>query len=140
MPIPAQRFLFQLPRTLTTQSRPFSSKSYRLVDTTCPYIRPLTLTSSPRQSISGPDLEHDDFVLYPNFLSDEEQKILLRLALWKLDRVDGKLKRRRRRVGGAQSIKEERIGGGKSQEGLEALFKGQEEYGFEEVFAVLCHL
>lgn len=75
-------------------------------------------------------LQRDDFVFYPDFFTLEEQKVLLKMALWKLDKVDSKKKRRRRRrdaglvPDGAEQIQ---------QQSLQSLFEDQSAYGFEEV-------
>jgi len=72
-------------------------------------------------------VKQDDFVLYPDFFSREEQAVLIRLALWKLDRVDTKKKRRRRRKD-TQDDQDKSNGGD-----LQTLFEDKSMYGFEEV-------
>jgi hypothetical protein len=95
--------------------------------------------SSPKQSES--DIKPEDFVYYPNFFSPEEQAVLIRLALWKLDRVDSKKKRTRRRRSSTSTStpaidgKVEKNGSqtGTSNLDLQALFEDPSVYGFEEV-------
>ncbi|KAK6907582.1 hypothetical protein I203_101580 [Kwoniella mangroviensis CBS 8507] len=75
----------------------------------------------------NPSSEHslakpDDFLFWPDFFAFEECKTLVDMALWKLDRVDSSLKRRRR---GKQSLKETQ-----EQDDIQKLF--DREYGFEE--------
>ncbi|KAH8090958.1 hypothetical protein HD553DRAFT_21475 [Filobasidium floriforme] len=94
--------------------------------------------SSPKQSES--DIKPEDFVYYPNFFSPEEQAILVRLALWKLDRVDSKKKRTRRRRSSTSTSTpaiDGEVEGNGSQAGtsnldLQALFEDPSVYGFEE--------
>lgn len=87
------------------------------------------------------DIKPEDFIYYPNFFSPDEQAVLIRLALWKLDRVDSKKKRtRRRRTSSSDSsqVVEGDAGKNGSQVGtsnldLQALFEDPSVYGFEEV-------
>jgi hypothetical protein len=72
-------------------------------------------------------VKQDDFVLYPDFFSREEQAVLIRLALWKLDRVDPKKKRRRRRKDAEDTQSKTSSGD------LQMLFEDKSVYGFEEV-------
>lgn len=97
------------------------------------------VASSSRRPSS--DIKPEDFVYYPNFFSPEEQAVLIKLALWKLDRVDSKKKRtRRRRPSSSDSsqVVEGDAGKNGSQAGtsnsdLQALFEDPSVYGFEEV-------
>jgi hypothetical protein len=84
-------------------------------------IRPLSRTESPR-SVRD-DALRDDFLLWPAFFRPEEARQLLAMALWKLDRVDSTM-RRRRRTGGLPSPTPD-------LNNLQDMFQGQ--YGFEEV-------
>lgn len=92
-------------------------------------------------SKSVSDIKPEDFVYYPNFFSPEEQAILIKLALWKLDRVDSKKRRtRRRRSSNSEStqvVNGEVEGNGSKGENsdpdLQALFEDPSVYGFEEV-------
>lgn len=71
-----------------------------------------------------------DFRYCPDFLNDHEQRVLLRLALWKLDRVDPELRRtgRRRRRSPGQA---EEASAAKDLQSMFELPEGR--YGFEEV-------
>ncbi len=93
-----------------------------------PFIRSL----GPRP-ISAPS--STDFVIYPNFLDLEEQDVLIKLALWKLDRADSRKKRRRRRRAGDEAGDDEsaRAGGLSVHDQLQSIFESEAEYGFEEV-------
>lgn len=75
-------------------------------------------------------IEPTDFRYCPDFLNGREQQALLRLALWKLDRVDPELRRtgRRRRRAAGQADHDEPV---KDLQSLFALSEGR--YGFEEV-------
>jgi alkylated DNA repair protein alkB family protein 7 len=89
------------------------------------YARVIGKQNSDAASTS--QVKQDDFVLYPDLFSREEQAVLIRLGLWKLDRVDTKKKRRRRR-------KDTDDGQGKPNDGdLQTLFEDKSMYGFEEV-------
>lgn len=90
--------------------------AYRLTDN-CPLIRP-------SKGVLRTDIA-DDFVLYPHFYTLQECRQLLAMALWKLDRVDSK--RKRRRKGSAAGSTGNASGG----TDLQDMFEG--EYGFEEV-------
>jgi hypothetical protein len=107
-----------------------------------PLIRRIGSTqvvASSSKSLS--DIKPEDFVYYPNFFSPEEQAILIKLALWKLDRVDSKKRRtRRRRTSSSNSsqVVEGDAGKNGSQAGtsnsdVQALFGDPSVYGFEEV-------
>lgn len=112
--------------SLSPPQSPFG-KAHRLTQPSSgPYIRSLS-PSSP--SSSPRNIQPDDFLYYPDALNQEDQAVLIKLALWKLDRVDTKKKRRRRRSGdsGAGTIA---TGG---QTNLQALFEEESAYGFEEV-------
>ncbi|WWC68404.1 uncharacterized protein I206_102330 [Kwoniella pini CBS 10737] len=87
-----------------------------------PLIRPHNppLSSDIRSSIAKPD----DFLFWPNFFNVEESKILLSMALWKLDRVDSTLKRRKK--GKSSSISQNPV----RVDELQSLF--DREYGFED--------
>ncbi|XAO23498.1 hypothetical protein I312_102276 [Cryptococcus bacillisporus CA1280] len=91
-----------------------------------PLIRPLhpsSSTATPAPTLAKPD----DFVLYPNFLNEEEQEVLVTMGLWKLGRSRGGDRRRARRQRGVSA------GAGASDtgaSGLQRLFTG--EYAFEE--------
>lgn len=106
------------------------------LSSTSSYIRPLTLAGPSRppppqgaQGTQGANLARD-FLFWPQFFNDDESRELLKMGLWKLDRVDSTRKRRRRSVSGSGS--NENLA---SEEGerssLQDLFEG--EYGFEEV-------
>jgi hypothetical protein len=87
------------------------------------------------------DIKPEDFVYYPNFFSLEEQAILIKLALWKLDRVDSKKRRTRRRRSSSSNSSQVVEGdagktgsqAGTSNSDLQALFEDPSVYGFEEV-------
>ncbi|OCF75219.1 hypothetical protein I204_04072 [Kwoniella mangroviensis CBS 8886] len=75
----------------------------------------------------NPSSEHslakpDDFLFWPDFFSIEECKTLVDMALWKLDRVDSSLKRRRK---GKQTSEPN-----EGADELQKLF--DREYGFEK--------
>ncbi|WVQ97189.1 hypothetical protein IAU59_004299 [Kwoniella sp. CBS 9459] len=103
-----------------------------------PYIRPHHQPSSPPASVRGDGrIPADfDFCFWPNFFDEAECKVLLEMALWKLDRVDSSIKRRRKggkrsAAGSAMVSPMSRVGDERGgMEGLQALFK--KEYGFEE--------
>jgi alkylated DNA repair protein alkB family protein 7 len=73
--------------------------------------------------------KENDFLYFPEFFNDAEQEILLKLALWKLDRVDSSRRRRRRRTGSA--VTEE--GNAAEKNGLQRMFEDSSAYGFEDV-------
>jgi hypothetical protein len=87
------------------------------------------------------DIKPEDFIYYPSFFSPEEQAILIRLALWKLDRVDSKKKRTRRRRSSTSTstpavdgeVEDAGSKRGSSNLDLQALFEDPSIYGFEEV-------
>ena len=89
------------------------------------YVRAISKENLDVASTS--QVKQDDFVLYPDFFSPEEQAVLIRLALWKLDRVDTKKKRRRRRkdADDGQDTAD--------SSDLQTLFEDKSMYGFEEV-------
>jgi alkylated DNA repair protein alkB family protein 7 len=72
-----------------------------------------------------PSIVERDFTIYPNYYALGECRELLQAALWKLDRSDTLLRRKRNKA------TEEGIGGSDDVEGLQRLFGGN--YGFEEV-------
>lgn len=88
-----------------------------------PLLRPL----HPPAAAPAPD----DFVLYPSFLSEDEQDVLVRMALSKLSRS---------RAGAARRARRQRAGAGVAADGsgngLQRLFTG--EYAFEEVRSIPC--
>lgn len=95
-----------------------------------PLIRPLhpsSSTATPALTLAKPD----DFVLYPNFLNEEEQEVLVATGLWKLGRSRGGDRRRARRQKGASAGAVSDTGA----KGLQRLFTG--EYAFEEVRQLL---
>jgi hypothetical protein len=107
-----------------------------------PLIRRIGSTQAVASSSkSSSDIKPEDFVYYPNFFSPEEQAILIKLALWKLDRVDSKKRRTRRRRPSSSDnsrVVEGDAGRNGSQTGssnldLQALFEDPGVYGFEEV-------
>jgi alkylated DNA repair protein alkB family protein 7 len=86
------------------------------------------------RTTSSPPTHPQDFVLYPEFLSFEEQRALISLALWKLDRVDSRKKRRRRRKAGELEVGDAgAVASATPHEQLQSLFEAESEYGFEEV-------
>ncbi|WVW80382.1 hypothetical protein I302_102363 [Kwoniella bestiolae CBS 10118] len=93
-----------------------------------PLPSPLTLQSSSPliESYGDPSssksVRPDDFLFWPNFFSIEECRTLVQMALWKLDRVDSTLKRRRKGKSPSQSQDE--------GDELQKLF--DREYGFQE--------
>ncbi|OCF33238.1 hypothetical protein I316_04979 [Kwoniella heveanensis BCC8398] len=106
-----------------------------------PYLRPHhhpTSLSAGNDNTSVP--ADSDFYFWPNFFDEAECKILLEMALWKLDRVDSSIKRRRNRQiakrssglssSGAGECEEKEGGTGGRMEGLQGLFN--KDYGFEE--------
>lgn len=90
---------------------------------TSPLIRPL---AGPSDAIDHEAIQRD-FKFWPTFFTEEESSVILKMALWKLDRADT-TRRRRKRKGDQDLI---------AATGLQDLFKG--EYGFEEVDLSLCH-
>ncbi|WVQ65145.1 uncharacterized protein L199_003318 [Kwoniella botswanensis] len=105
------RPIFRSLHTPSTITPPLSLHS------SSPLIRPHGNPSS-EHSLARPD----DFLFWPDFFSIEECKTLVDMALWKLDRVDSSLKRRRK---GKQLLKETQ-----EQDDIQKLF--DREYGFEE--------
>ncbi|WRT65939.1 uncharacterized protein IL334_002890 [Kwoniella shivajii] len=89
-----------------------------------PLIRPHKPCSSTNYSI----IKSDDFSFWPGFFTPQECKTLLEMALWKLDRVDTTLKRRR----GDKSVKDipTVLTSQDDVQGLQLLF--DKKYGFEE--------
>lgn len=86
------------------------------------------------RSFGNPDVDNlkgkeDDFLYFPDFFNEAEQEILLKLALWKLDRVDSSRRRRRRRTDSAESGK----GIATSSDRLQRMFEPTSAYGFEDV-------
>jgi hypothetical protein len=103
-------------RYLTT----LSPSTTHLLTNPSPYIRCLPASSASSDSV---DLR-DDFALYPNYFDPSESSELLRAALWRLDKSDVALRRRRSRPEDADK-------GIESVGDLQKLFRGA--YGFEEV-------
>jgi alkylated DNA repair protein alkB family protein 7 len=94
-------------------------------------IHRLTLDSPYIRSFGNPDISSltktgDDFLYFPDFFNEAEQEILLKLALWKLDRVDASRRRRRRKS--AKSAEGQMV-----TTGLQRLFEDTSAYGFEDV-------
>ncbi|WVR05643.1 hypothetical protein IAU60_002665 [Kwoniella sp. DSM 27419] len=102
-------------------------RARRTLHTTSPASPLNLLSASPlirphSPSIDGRSrIKPDDFKFWPGFFSDQESRVLLRMALWKLDRADSTLKRRRGGTKGDATA---------SGPGLQAMFGA--EYGFEE--------
>lgn len=111
-----------LPRILTRRlaTAPLPALTLR---SPSPLLRPL----HPPAAAPAPD----DFVLYPSFLSEDEQDVLVRMALSKLSRS---------RAGAARRARRQRAGAGVAADGsgngLQRLFTG--EYAFEEVRSIPC--
>lgn len=87
-------------------------------------IRPFAGPSTP---LDAPSLAND-FFFWPEFLTADESREVLQMALWKLDRVDTARRRRRK----AKNMEADHTGSGS---GLQDLFDGA--YGFEEVSELL---
>lgn len=88
------------------------------------------------QSFGNPAYEklkgkEDDFLYFPDFFNEAEQEILLKLALWKLDRVDSSRRRRRRRSSPTDE------GALAEKDGLQRMFEDTSAYGFEDVRGVV---
>ncbi|WWC88142.1 uncharacterized protein L201_003047 [Kwoniella dendrophila CBS 6074] len=56
----------------------------------------LDITNEEQNGSLNDALKPDDFLFWPNFFTNEECKVLTEMALWKLDRIDTSLKRRRK--------------------------------------------
>lgn len=107
--------------TISTQAHRLTSEG--------PYVR----------SFGDPDLvnlkgKEDDFLYFPDFFNEAEQEILLKLALWKLDRVDSSRRRRRRRTSSTPATEEGDVA---EKNGLQRMFEDASAYGFEDVS--WCH-
>ncbi|KAK8865640.1 hypothetical protein IAR55_000785 [Kwoniella newhampshirensis] len=116
------------PQLTSASSTPSSSSTSSASSTSGCHISRSSNTISEDSGV----LKETDFLLWPDFFTPLECRVLSEMALWKLDRVDSKRKRRRRGSIGAQayaSDREEKTNDG-SMEGLQSLFSG--EYGFEE--------
>ncbi|WWD18177.1 hypothetical protein CI109_102626 [Kwoniella shandongensis] len=89
-----------------------------------------TLTGVKRETESKPS----DFLLWPDFFTPQECRVLLEMALWKLDRVDVARKRTRRGRGSKSGVvtgsKETAGSSTNDMEALQDQFVGG--YGFEE--------
>jgi hypothetical protein len=99
------------------------------------HVHRLTSDSPYIRSFGNPDTSNltktgDDFLYFPDFFNEAEQEVLLKLALWKLDRVDASRRRRRRR-----SASKTEGGGTEEKQGLQGLFEDTPAYGFEDVSA-----
>lgn len=90
------------------------------LDSISPFIRPLAGPSSESYAKSV----GKDFLFWPNFLGDDESIEVLKMALWRLDRSDSSLRRRRK---GKAAETPNQADAARLQE----LF--DQEYGFEEV-------
>nr|XP_018264960.1 uncharacterized protein I303_03142 [Kwoniella dejecticola CBS 10117]OBR87118.1 hypothetical protein I303_03142 [Kwoniella dejecticola CBS 10117] len=90
-----------------------------------PLIRPHNVASSSSSS-SAVIAKPNDFLLWPEFFNVEETKALLQMALWKLDRVDSSLKRRRKGKDTPKSLTTSSV----EADELQSLFNRQ--YGFKE--------
>lgn len=101
-----------------------SHKAHRLTSAS-PYIRSIGEPST--ATLAGKD---DDFLYFPDFFDEAEQEILLKLSLWKLDRVDSSRRRRRRRSNITAEGSAATHGG---RTGLQTLFEDTSAYGFEDV-------
>jgi len=116
-----------VPRTYLPTSRPSlrrSSSNYHSLTFPSSYIRPLNPGTNSTADSPSKQLEND-FALHPNYYTLPECKELLAAGLWKLDRSDTTLRRRR-----GKSISNS-VGSEGNIQGLQDLFHG--EYGFEEV-------
>ena len=86
------------------------------------------------------EIKADDFVYYPDFFTLEEQAVLVRLALWKLDRVDTKKKRTGRRRRSVAESSGPSIDTARETD-LQSLFEDLSVYGFEEVrLCLIAHI
>ena len=94
-----------------------------------PLIRRIDSVGS---SSSVEKIKAEDFVYYPDFFTPKEQAVLVRLAMWKLDRVDTKKKRTGRRRRSVAESSGPSIGTEKDTD-LQSLFEDPTVYGFEEV-------
>lgn len=109
-------------RTLKTAA---TTRQVHRLTSDSPYIR-----SFGNPDTSSLDKAGDDFLYFPDFFNEAEQEILLKLALWKLDRVDASRRRRRRRPG----LKgEDGQAGSAEKTGLQRIFDDTSAYGFEDV-------
>lgn len=122
---PGSRLACSLARNLSTSVR--RPAPHRLTQPSS-YIRrigaPLDFTSEQRGTLER------DFALYTDWYDVEECRTLLKMALKKLDGMDGQLRRNRRRKSQTemQTEENEELAGPRS---LQALFS--EAYGFEDV-------
>lgn len=142
---PIPELLRSIARPLRCTRRRYSTRQPPLkLDLLQPH--PLIRRIDPGQDVASSskavsDIKPEDFVYYPNFFSPEEQAILIKLALWKLDRVDSKKRRtRRRRPSSSDSsqvvegdARKDGSQAGTSKIDLQALFEDPSVYGFEEV-------
>lgn len=117
------RCLTKLPTVRAIRTASLSTQAHRLT-TEGPYVR---LFGNP--NVDKLKCKEDDFLYFPNFFNDAEQEILLKLALWKLDRVDSSRRRRRRRTGTTESAEEAATGSNR----LQRMFQSASAYGFEDV-------
>ncbi|GHJ84777.1 hypothetical protein NliqN6_1179 [Naganishia liquefaciens] len=100
---------------LSTQSHHLTSES--------PYVR--AFGSPNAEKLKGKD---GDFLYFPDFFSQAEQETLLKLALWKLDRVDSRRRRRRRRKESTEPPQGPSVG----SNNLQCMFDPSSDYGFED--------
>ncbi|WVN85576.1 uncharacterized protein L203_100724 [Cryptococcus depauperatus CBS 7841] len=110
--------IFQFTRHLATQK---TSSAPLTLQSLSPFIR----SRHPPSSVAL--VRPDDFIFYPNYLSEEEQEVLIGLGLWKLERSGTVSERRSRR---RKKTEEEGEKHREAQSGLQRLFSGN--YGFEQ--------
>ncbi|KAJ9104456.1 hypothetical protein QFC21_001951 [Naganishia friedmannii] len=111
---------------LRPSSNTFSTAvpSRKVLTSASPYIRPF---GDPNDAtLAG---KKEDFLYFPDFFEEAEQEILLKLALWKLDRVDSSRRRRRRT---SKATTEGSAGSPDRSIGLQRLFEDTSAYGFED--------
>jgi len=102
-----------------------SSRHAHRLTSASPYIRSVGEPST--AALVG---KEEDFLYFPDFFEEAEQEMLLKLALWKLDRVDSSRRRRRRRK---NTTTEGVADVPSSKTGLQTLFEDASAYGFEDV-------
>lgn len=111
--------------SIRTFSNAAATRPIHRLTSDSPYIRSFGHPDASDSTAAG-----DDFLYFPDFFNEAEQEVLLKLALWKLDRVDASRRRRRRR----SSVRSE---GGESgteeNKGLQRSFEDTSAYGFEDV-------
>ncbi|KAI5454304.1 hypothetical protein NCC49_004362 [Naganishia albida] len=110
--------------SIRTFSNAAATRPIHRLTSDSPYIRSFGHPDASDSTAAG-----DDFLYFPDFFNEAEQEVLLKLALWKLDRVDASRRRRRRR----SSVRSE---GGESgteeNKGLQRSFEDTSAYGFED--------